>query len=152
MIRTVSLTVIRSLVLYTQHQVYVIQVMLTASQRDQDGSGFIIRIYHDARSSECQNNIGRRNQYKYTSTLLYYRKKNKQLYETQWSRIAQSVKRLATGWTVRGSNPGGGGEIFLTHPDRPWGPLSLLHNGYRIFPGGKVLRLLAFGPSWPLIG
>jgi hypothetical protein len=28
-------------------------------------------------------------------------------------------------WTVRGSNPGGV-EIFLTHPDRPWGPPSLL--------------------------
>ena len=40
------------------------------------------------------------------------------------------------GWTVRGSNPGGG-EIFHTCPDRPWGPPSLLYNGYRVFPGGK---------------
>jgi hypothetical protein len=32
--------------------------------------------------------------------------------------IAQSVQRLARGWTVRGSNPGGG-EVFLTGPDRP---------------------------------
>ena len=40
------------------------------------------------------------------------------------------------GWTVRGSNPGGG-EIFRTCPDRPWGPPSLLYNGYRVFPGGK---------------
>jgi hypothetical protein len=24
----------------------------------------------------------------------------------------------------------GGGEIFLICPDRPWGPLSLLYNGY----------------------
>ena len=31
------------------------------------------------------------------------------------------------------------GEIFLTSPDRPWGPPSLLYNGYRVFPGGKVL-------------
>jgi len=30
-----------------------------------------------------------------------------------------------------------GGEIFRTCPDRPWGPLSLLYNGYRVFPGGK---------------
>jgi hypothetical protein len=37
----------------------------------------------------------------------------------------------------RGSNPGGG-EIFCTCPDRPWGPPSLLYNGYRVFPGGKV--------------
>jgi hypothetical protein len=43
---------------------------------------------------------------------------------------------MATVWTVRGSNPGGG-KIFRTCPDRPWGPPSLLHNGYRVFPGGK---------------
>jgi hypothetical protein len=43
---------------------------------------------------------------------------------------------LAKGWTVRGSNPGEG-EIFLTCPDWPWGPHSLLYNGYRVFPGGK---------------
>ena len=51
-------------------------------------------------------------------------------------RIAQSLQRLATAWTVRGSNPGGG-WIFRTCPDLPWGPLSLLCNGYRVFPGGK---------------
>jgi len=26
--------------------------------------------------------------------------------------------------------------IFRTYPDRPWGPPSLLYNGYRVFPGG----------------
>ena len=31
------------------------------------------------------------------------------------------------------------GEIFRTSPDRPWGPPNLLYNGYRVFPGGKVL-------------
>jgi hypothetical protein len=41
------------------------------------------------------------------------------------------------GWTVRGSNPGGG-EIFRTCPDGSWSPPSLLYNGYRVFPGGKV--------------
>ena len=30
------------------------------------------------------------------------------------------------------------GEIFRTCPDRPWGPPSLLYNGYRVFPGGKA--------------
>ena len=40
------------------------------------------------------------------------------------------------GWAVRGSNPDGG-EIFRTSPERPWGPPSLLYNGYRVFPGGK---------------
>jgi hypothetical protein len=49
------------------------------------------------------------------------------------------VLRLATGWTVRGSNPGGG-EIFRTRPDRPWGPPSHLYNGYRVFPGVKSGR------------
>jgi hypothetical protein len=29
------------------------------------------------------------------------------------------------------------GEIFRC-PDRPWGPPSLLYNGYRVFPGGKL--------------
>jgi hypothetical protein len=38
---------------------------------------------------------------------------------------------------VRGWNPGGG-EIIRTCPDRPWGPPSLLYNGYRVFLGGKV--------------
>jgi hypothetical protein len=30
------------------------------------------------------------------------------------------------------------GEIFHACPDRSWGPLSILYNGYRVFPGGKV--------------
>jgi hypothetical protein len=29
------------------------------------------------------------------------------------------------------------GEIFYACPDRPWGPPSLLYNGYRVFPRGK---------------
>ena len=51
-------------------------------------------------------------------------------------RVAQSVQRLTTGWTVRGSNPGG--ARFSTHPDRPWGPPSLLYNAYRVFHGAKI--------------
>ena len=46
---------------------------------------------------------------------------------------------IVTGWPVRGSNPVGG-EIFRTRPDRPWGPPSLLYNGYPVFPGGKRAR------------
>ena len=53
-----------------------------------------------------------------------------------WGRVEQSVLLLATGWTVLGSKPGGG-EILSTCPDRPWGPPSLLYNGYRVFPEGK---------------
>jgi hypothetical protein len=30
------------------------------------------------------------------------------------------------------------GESFRTLPDRPWDPLSVLCNGYRVFPGGKA--------------
>jgi hypothetical protein len=56
-----------------------------------------------------------------------------------WAGIAQSVQRLATGWTVRRSNSGGG-KIFRTRPDRPWRPSSLLYNGYRVLPGGKAAR------------
>ena len=51
--------------------------------------------------------------------------------------IAQSVQRLAMGWTVRGSYPGGG-EIFRTRPEWSYGTPSLLYNGYRVFPGGKA--------------
>jgi hypothetical protein len=43
---------------------------------------------------------------------------------------------MATGWMVRGSNPGGC-EIFRACPDRPWGSSSLLYNGYRVFPRSK---------------
>jgi hypothetical protein len=32
-----------------------------------------------------------------------------------------------------------GGKIFRTRPDRPWGPPSLLYNGYRVFPEGKAV-------------
>ena len=35
------------------------------------------------------------------------------------------VVSIATGWTVRGWNPGKS-EVFRTRPDRPWGPTSLL--------------------------
>jgi hypothetical protein len=81
--------------------------------------------------------------------------------------------RLATGWTFQGSNPGGG-EIFRTRPDRPWGQHGLLYNGYRVyFPGVKRPRRGVYhpppssarvkervklylyspsGPWWPVLG
>ena len=61
---------------------------------------------------------------------------SKKSYTICVGRVAQSLQRLATGWTVRGSNSGED-EIFRTCPDRPWGPPSLLYNGYRVFPEGK---------------
>jgi hypothetical protein len=30
------------------------------------------------------------------------------------------------------------GRDFPTFPERPWGPPSLLYNGYRVFPAGKA--------------
>ena len=49
-----------------------------------------------------------------------------------------SVVSIATGYGLdgSGSNPGGG-KIFRTCPDQPWGPPSLLYNGSWVFPGGK---------------
>jgi hypothetical protein len=65
------------------------------------------------------------------------------------------------------------GEIFRTHPDRPWGPPSFLYNGYRVVPGGKAAGAWRWlttpssaevkeraelylystsGPSWPVLG
>jgi len=76
------------------------------------------------------------------------------------------------GWTIRGSNPGGG-EIFRTRPEGPWGPPSLPYNGYHVFTGvkaagawrwpptpsspeaeGRVELYIcsAFGRSWPVLG
>jgi hypothetical protein len=50
-----------------------------------------------------------------------------------------SVVGITTGWTVRGSNPGGG-EIFRTCPDWPSGLSSLLYNEYGVLPGVKSGR------------
>ena len=51
-----------------------------------------------------------------------------------------NVVGIATGYGLDGpeiESRWGGGEIFPTCPDRPWGPPSLLYNGYWVFPGGK---------------
>jgi hypothetical protein len=46
---------------------------------------------------------------------------------------------ITTGYGLDGpGSNSGGGEIFRTRPDRPWGPPSLLYNGYRVFPGDKA--------------
>jgi hypothetical protein len=59
------------------------------------------------------------------------------MYVKLWARYLG----IATGYRLDGlgiESRGGGGEIFRTCPDQPWGPPSLLHYGYRVFPGGKV--------------
>ena len=45
---------------------------------------------------------------------------------------------IATGYRLDcpGSNPGE--ARFSALPDRPWVPPSLLYNGYRVFPRGKL--------------
>ena len=52
------------------------------------------------------------------------------------------VYRLATGWTVRGSNPAGG-ETFLNRPDRFCGSPSLIYKRYSFFFWGKSGRGVA---------
>ena len=58
----------------------------------------------------------------------------KKSYSRNWP--GSSVGIATTGWTVRDRIPVG--TRFFTRPNRPWGPPSLLYNGYRVFPGGKV--------------
>jgi len=61
-----------------------------------------------------------------------------------------SSVRIVTGYWL--DSPGidpCGGEIFCTCPDRPWGPPSLLYNGYGVFPGGKELPGRVADPSPP---
>ena len=52
------------------------------------------------------------------------------------------VVGIATGYGLDGSGIESrwGVEIFRTRQDRPWGPPSLLYNGYRVFPGVKSGR------------
>ena len=40
-----------------------------------------------------------------------------------------------------------GGEIFRTRPDLPWGPPSLLYNGYQVFSGGKAAGAWCWPPT-----
>jgi hypothetical protein len=63
--------------------------------------------------------------------------------------VAQSVLRLATGWTVRCSNPGGGRDF--SHMSRQTlGPTHPPVNGYRVFPGVKYGRGVTLTPH-PLL-
>ena len=61
-----------------------------------------------------------------------------------------SVVGIVTGYGLDG--PGiesRWGRIFRTCPDRPWGPPSLLYNGYWVFPGGKERPGRDVDPSPP---
>jgi hypothetical protein len=51
--------------------------------------------------------------------------------------VAQSVYRLATGWTVRGSNPGGGARFFAPVQTGPGTNPASFTVGTGSFPGVK---------------
>jgi len=53
--------------------------------------------------------------------------------------LDQFRSSVATAWTVRVSNPGGG-EIFRARPERPWGPPASYTVGTDSFPGLKRPR------------
>ena len=67
---------------------------------------------------------------------------------TNVGRVTQSVKRLATGWTVRESNPGWD-KIFRTCPDPEAHPASCTM-GTGSFPGVKSGRGVTLTPH-PLL-
>ena len=52
----------------------------------------------------------------------------------------------ATRYGLDESNPGGG-KISRKRTDLPWGPPSLLHNGYWVFPGGKAAGVWRWPPT-----
>jgi len=58
-------------------------------------------------------------------------------YKGKYLCICGPGQELAKGRTVRGSNPGDGGEIFGIRPEGPWRVPSLLYNGYRVITGGS---------------
>jgi len=80
----------------------------------------------------------------------------------RWSAIAQSVQQLATGWTVRRSNPAKSKFFRTAHtgpgahpasytilgptqpPTQSWGPPRLLHN-----PGAHPASYTILGPTQP---
>jgi len=65
-------------------------------------------------------------------------------------RVASSSVGIVTGYGLEGSlDRIPVGTRFSACPDRPWGPSSLLYNGYRVFRGGKVRPRRTAHPSPP---
>ena len=56
---------------------------------------------------------------------------------------------IATDYGLDGPGSYPSGARFSARPDRPWGPPSLLYNGYRAFPGGKLWPGRTADPSVP---
>jgi hypothetical protein len=66
-------------------------------------------------------------------------------YHFQKTRVSQSPNKRKTQklilrevYSVRSGDRIPVGAKFSARPDRPWSPPSLVYNGYRVFPGGKV--------------
>ena len=70
-------------------------------------------------------------------------------YKVGVRQVAQSVQRLATGWTVRESNPGGGRDIPHLSKTFPGAHLASCTMGAVSFPGVKSGRGLTLTPSTP---
>jgi hypothetical protein len=66
----------------------------------------------------------------------------------KWTRIAQSVYQLATGW-MAGVSTSGNGETLRTRPDRPWCQPNLLRNGYQVIPGSEGAGAWRY-PPYPM--
>ena len=58
--------------------------------------------------------------------------------------VAQSVYQLTISWKVRDRIPVG--TRLSARPDWPWGPPSLMYNGYRVFPEGRGDRRVGLIP------
>jgi len=66
-----------------------------------------------------------------------------------WGGPGSSVG-IATDYGLDGpGNESRWGARLSARPDRPWGPPSLLYNGYRVFPGGTVRPERAADHSHP---
>jgi hypothetical protein len=65
--------------------------------------------------------------------------------------VPGSVVGIVTAYGLDGQEieSRGGGQIFRTWSDQPWGPPTLLYNGYWVFPGGKVWLRHDADPSPP---
>jgi len=68
------------------------------------------------------------------TAVLYNKNKHDEMYIY---RGRDSSVGIATRYRVNSPGNPGGGEIFRTSPDRPWGPPRLLYNWYQIFVGVK---------------